>query len=258
VTLEQMRKFHAEFYGASVGEIGVVGDVTPDAMVSMFESVLGGWRSPAAYARIPDITRTNTPLNVNLETPDKANAIFVAARAFPVRDDSRDYPALALADYMLGGGFLNSRLATRIRQKDGLSYGVQSIFQASASDSSAQWIGFAIYAPQNRDKLEAAFREELLKAAVEGFTAEEIAKAKEGWISARKGPRAQDGVIARHLGSNLFLGRQFAADEKLEAAVAALTPAELQAVVKRYLDPDALAVVKAGDFRPKPVTPATP
>ncbi|HET9134671.1 MAG TPA: pitrilysin family protein, partial [Gemmatimonadales bacterium] len=258
VTLDQMRKFHAEFYGASVGEIGVVGNVDPDEVARLFEASLGGWRSSAPYARMPDIVRGNTPLNVTLETPDKANAIFVAARALPIRDDSPDYPALLLADYMIGGGFLNSRLATRIRQQDGLSYAVQTVFQASPSDSSAQWIGFAIYAPQNRDKLEAAFREELEKAAAEGFTADEIAKAKQGWIESRKGPRAQDGVIARRLAGNLFLGRRFALDDELEAAVAALTPAQLQAVVRRYLDPDALAIVKAGDFRPKPTTPATP
>ena len=44
----------------------------------------------------------------------------------PASDDDPDYPALLLANYMFGGGFLNSRLAVRIRQKEGLSYGVGS------------------------------------------------------------------------------------------------------------------------------------
>ena len=34
-----------------------------------------------------------------------------------LRDDNPDYPALVLGNYMLGGGFLNSRLAARIRRR---------------------------------------------------------------------------------------------------------------------------------------------
>jgi zinc protease len=135
---------------------------------------------------------------------------------------------------------------------------VGSSFQASALDSMATWTSYAIYAPENRDKLEAALKEELLRAAKDGFTADEVAKAKQGWIESRKQGRANDAAVASRLGSNIFLGRTFARDTELESAVAALTPAQLQAVVARYLDPEGLAIVKAGDFRPKSAAPATP
>ena len=52
-------------------------------------------------------------INQSFETPDKANAFFVGAFNFEFRDDNPDYPALVLGNYMLGGGFLNSRLAVR-------------------------------------------------------------------------------------------------------------------------------------------------
>src|SRR5690606_23556285 len=102
---------------------------------------------------------------------------------------------------------LNSRLATRIRQQEGLSYGVGSQFQASATDSSGRWLSYAIYAPENRDRLEAALREELTRAASEGFTAEEIAKAKDGWVQSRKLGRSNDAAIAARLATNLYLDR---------------------------------------------------
>jgi zinc protease len=257
-TLEQVRRFHAGFFGASHGEVGIVGDVDPDEMARLVESGLGGWASPLPYARVTEPTRTSAPLDVTLETPDKANAMFVAARVIPMSDASPDYPAMVLADFILGGGFLNSRLATRIRQQEGLSYGVGSQFAATPSDTVGTWLSFAIYAPENRDKLEAALRDELEKAARDGFTADEVAKAKQGWIESRKQGRANDGTVASRLGANIFLGRTFARDTELEAAVEALTPAQLQAVVAKYLDPDSLAYVKAGDFRPKVTEPATP
>src|SRR5690606_27400143 len=243
-TLEQVRAFYAGFYGASRGQIAVVGDFDPDSVRAILTEVLRGWECAAPYERIATPTGASAPLDVTLETPDKANAMFLAARTMPLTDTSPDYPAMLLADYMLGGGYLNSRLATRTRQQDGLSYGVGSTFNASATDTTAQWVSFAIYAPENRDKLEAAFREELERAARDGFTAEEISKAKEGWIESRKLARSNDGPIAGRLVSNLYLGRTFAHDSELEAAVLALTGEELRAAVARYLDPDALAYVK--------------
>ena len=76
------------------------------------------------------------PLNKSLETPDKANAFFLAGVNLELRDDDPDYPALVLGNYMLGGGFLNSRLGTRIRQKEGLSYGVGTQLEAGSLDKS--------------------------------------------------------------------------------------------------------------------------
>src|SRR5690606_22819778 len=146
-----------------------VGDVDPDEMARLVEGGLGGWASPLPYARVTEPTRTSAPLDITLETPDKANAMFVAARVIPMSDESPDYPAMVLADFILGGGFLHSRPAVRIRQQEGLSYGVGSQFAATPSDTVGTWLSFAIYAPENRDKLEAALREELVKAARDGF-----------------------------------------------------------------------------------------
>ena len=61
---------------------------------------------------------------------------------------------------MLGGGFLNSRLAVRIRQKDGISYGVGSGLEAQSLDSVGTFTANAIYNPENVNRLETAFREE--------------------------------------------------------------------------------------------------
>ena len=127
-----------------------------------------------------------------VETPDKANAVMIARLNLPIRDDHPDYPALTLANYMLGGGFLNSRLATRIRQKEGISYGVQSGLSASALDIDGSFLTFAIYNPQNSARLLAAYREELGKMLGEGFTEAELKDARNGWLQGRNVSRSQD------------------------------------------------------------------
>lgn len=258
VTVEDLRKFHSEFYGASRGEVAVVGAFDPDEVTAILTEQLGGWESRQPYRRIATPVGNSEPLDVSIETPDKANAMVVAMRALPIRDDSPEYPAMVLADFMLGGGVLNSRLMVRLRQQDGLSYGAQSFFGGSSQDSSATWGGLAIYAPENNEKVMTGFREVLEAAARDGFGAEEIAKAKEGWLESRKLQRTTDAAIANSLVGQLFLGRSFADSEELEDKVAALDADQLKAVVVRYLDPDALAWVRAGDFRPKPTDPAVP
>jgi zinc protease len=187
-------------------------------------------------------------LNESLEAPDKANAIFLASYNFEMRDDNPDYPALVLGNYILGGGFLNSRLAVRIRQKEGLSYGVGSSFSAGSLDNIGTFFANAIYAPENAEKLEAAFKEEIQKVITEGFTGEEVAAAKTGWLQGRTVTRAQDASLAGTLNNYLFVKRDLKWDEEYEKKIAALTPEQINTAMKKYLKPEMINIVKAGDF----------
>ncbi|NDD65313.1 MAG: insulinase family protein, partial [Acidobacteria bacterium] len=108
---------------------------------------------------------------------------------------------------------------------------------------------FAIYAPQNRDKLEAAFRDEIEKALRDGFTADEIKAAKSGWLQSRQVSRAQDNELVGRLRSNAYLGRTVGWDAELEKKVEALTAEQITAALRRHLDLAKMSIVKAGDFK---------
>ena len=248
-TLADVRKFHADFYGASHGTMAVVGDFDAPAVQQWAEASFGGWKSPQPFERVAVPFRASTATDTTVLTPDKANALFIAGTNIEIRDDDPDYPALALANYMLGGGFLNSRLATRIRQKEGISYSVGSGVTARPLDRSGQWQAFAIYAPENVARLEAAFREELDKVMTNGFTAEELNAARSGYLQQRLQTRASDNSLVAALSNQLYVDRTMAFDEKMDARIEALTPAEVSAAMKKYVDPAKLIVVKAGDFK---------
>jgi zinc protease len=247
-TLDDVKKFYGDFYGALNGELAVVGDFDDKEIARLTNDLFGAWVNPRPYERIANPYQEIAPLNKSLETPDKANAFFLAGMTLNVREDDPDYPALALGNYMLGGGFLNSRLGTRIRQKEGISYGVGSQLQASPLDKSGIFVTFAIYAPQNVERLEAAFKEEIARALKDGFTDEEVKAAKSGWLQARQVGRAQDNELAGKLASYLYLNRMLAWDDAFEKRVASLTPAEIVAAMRRHIDPSKITIVKAGDF----------
>ena len=248
VTLDDVKKFYADFYGASTGELAVVGDFDEKEIAKLTNDLFGNWKSKMPYVRIAEKFNEVAAINRNLEAPDKANAFFIAGQPLNLRDDDADFPALMLGNYMLGGGFLNSRLAVRIRQKDGLSYGVGSQLQAGSLDKNGVFIAFAIYAPQNRDKLETAFKEEIARMLKDGFTAEEITAAKKGWLQSRQVSRAQDGELAGRLNNYNFLNRTLAWDADLEKKVEALTAEQIVAALRRHIDPAKISIVKAGDF----------
>ena len=186
---------------------------------------------------------------ISIETPDKANAFFLAYQPLKISDSDPNYAALELSNYMLGGGSgLSSRLMNRIRQKDGLSYGVGSQFVASPLDQSGAFIGYAIYAPENLAKLESAFKEEIEKVLKEGFTQKEIDEAKKSWLQSRQVTRSQDNALVGSLNSNLFLGRNMKWSEELENKVKSLTPAQIQEATQKSIDLLKMSFIKAGDY----------
>jgi zinc protease len=184
----------------------------------------------------------------SVETPDKANAAMAAGMNLKLRDDHPDYPALLLGHYILGSG-MNSRLFQRIRQKEGLSYGVGAQFAASALDESGGFTAFAIYAPQNADKVEAAFRDELAKILKDGFTDEELKIARSGWLQQQQLNRASDQQLASRLSNLLFTNRTFERDLRLESLVGELTAERVTAAMRRHIDPAKVTIIRAGDFK---------
>ena len=248
VTVEDARKFYREFAGASNAEISVVGDIDPEEIARLATDLFGNWKSPGSFARVNDPYQKVQPVNRTIETPDKQNAVFASGIRLNLSNTDADYPAMVLANYMLGGGFISSRLATRIRQKDGLSYGIGSNLAAASKVKDGSFTVNAIAAPQNVAKVEAAVKEELEKALKDGFTPEEVAAAKSGWLQSRTVGRSNDTALAGQLAQSDFDGVTMAFAADLEAKVAALTPQQIQDAMRRNLDTSAMSIVKAGDF----------
>jgi zinc protease len=247
-TVEKARQFYQDFYGASNAQLAVVGDFDEAAVMNVVRERFASWKSPKPYARVPTTYTAVPAVQRTFETPDKTNAVFLAGVNLPLRDDDADYPALVMANFMFGGGFLNSRLATRLRQKDGLSYGVNSQLQAGSLDRSGLFAANAIYAPQNAAKLETAFKEELERVLRDGFTQEELDAARAGWLQGRTVTRSQDGPLATRLANDLYLERTFKRDTDLENKVQALTVAQVNATMRKHVSLEKMSVFKAGDF----------
>ncbi|MCC6474370.1 MAG: insulinase family protein [Burkholderiales bacterium] len=244
----EVRACHDDFYGATDGSLSIVGDFDADEVLGLARELFDDWRSPAPYRRIPERFQDSPPLRQAILTPDKANAVYRAGLNLRLRDDHPDYPALVLANYLFGGAS-DSRLMRRVRETEGLSYSVGSSLRAGSRDESGEFGMFAIFAPENRARVEALIAEELRRAVSAGFTGEEVAAGRKSLLQALQLTRSQDSFIASRLADYLETGRTFARDAGIERRIAALTPREVAAAFERWIDPARVSVVVAGDFK---------
>ena len=248
VTLDDVRRFHEAFYGASTGELVVVGKVEAAAVEAAAEEVLGSWETPNPYSPIVDNYVNIESVNVQIDTPDKENAQISAGLRFAMSDTHADYAAMVLANYMFGGGGLTARLPDRVRNREGLSYSVFSRFSAPVEGDAATFSASAIANPANVPRVEASFIEELTRTLAEGFTAEELVSAKRALLDQRIGGRSSDGGLLNLIAVRERWGRTLQWDAELDATLEALTLEQVNAAFRRHIDPDALSIVKGGDF----------
>ncbi len=251
VTVESLRKFHDQFYGASNAELAIVGDFDEQAIRALVAELFGGWKSPSAYARVPDPLVPKKPYALKFDIADKANAFLIGREALPLNDLSPDYPAMLVANFILGDS-PTSRLWERLRQKDGLSYGVGSQYRAEfvrgqqplrpvcdlrAGESRPRpprpcggnggGAEGRLHRRRSQDREGSADAAATARAATR--TARWRARSRTRHTSAARGPRR---------------GR-------IDAEIEKLTTADVNAVLRKYLKPDDMGYAFAGDFAKK-------
>ncbi|MFO1063855.1 MAG: pitrilysin family protein [Pirellulales bacterium] len=249
VNVEQIRKLHSELLNGENGELVAVGDFDQGELEAAVEKFLVGWKSDVTFQRIASPARTDVAGRTEeIQTPDKENAVYYAGEQIEMRDDDPDYPALIIGNFILGGGSLSSRLGDRVRQQEGLSYGIGSGISSHPIDKRTTLTISAITNPINRDRLAAIILEELEKLQKEGITAEELESAQQGYLQNEQLSRTEDSALAQIISSNIFAGRTMEYEAKFEKRVADLKIAEVNAALKKYIDLKRLIVVTAGDF----------
>jgi zinc protease len=248
VTLDDVKSFHQKFYGASHGELVVVGKFDGGAVQQEAATLLGSWQSQSPYQRIINNYKDVQLINTKIETPDKENAQLSAGQRIRMRDSDPDYAAMLMADYMFGGG-ITARLPDRVRNREGYSYSVSSSFTAPVEGDAAVFSASAISNPTNTPNVEASLLDELRKTLRDGFTAAELAAAKKAIRDDRIGARSSDGGLMNLITAREQYQRTLAWDEQLDAKLQALTLEQVNSAFRRYVDASKISIVKGGDFK---------
>lgn len=249
ITIEDIKNFYATFYGGANSRSSFVGGIDKALIKNFLSSTLDNWNSKIAYKRIPtqyfDVKSNDKTIQIN----DKTNAVLLGKINLNIGEKSPDYPAVSMANELLGGGaFLSSRIPQRLRETEGLSYGAGSYVQANAIDPTTDWGIYAFYNPTMKDKLTTALNEEIQKAISKGFTKEEFDNSLKSWLQNRQTTLGVDEFLVRELRENLDLGKTFKDYEDFETKVKSLDVQKVNTALVKYFDPKKFVVVNTGDF----------
>ena len=253
VSIERIQSFYDNYYGISDNaSLVVIGSMDVDMIKTYFEDNFYDFKSDKPFSEIKNPHKQNVAANENIITPDKKNAFTIGMLSAKTTEVDKDNAALQIAGIIFGGGFLNSRVATRLRQQDGISYGAgaQVSIDSDPDDKNSNLIIYAIYAPMNADKVQIGFKEELERFIVDGITQEELDSALNGWIQGQTVSRAKDNELSSLINNNLYFDRDMSFQASLESQVSALTVEKVNAVIKKYFKSlDQWTVVNGGDFQ---------
>jgi len=145
------------------------------------------------------------------------------------------------------GGDTGARLWFRLREHEGLSYGVSTWAWANPFDEAGGFGGYAILAPQNLSKAKTSLLDEIAKIASGNASEKELQHAKDAWIKDQDTSLSNDNYVLQMLSNELYRNRTTAFTKQLRAHIQAVTAADLERVAKKWFDPKRLVFVDAGD-----------
>ena len=256
---EDLVAFHQAHYAPDKLIFTIVGDVDTPQTIAKIQKAFGGWpkKGNLADINIADVPLTAgkvmradlaKPLIINV--PDKAQADVIYGYPSHLRRSDPDFYRVVVLNTILGGGGgLSSRLAVNVRDKMGLVYGIYAGTAASLG-AGPFTVGFGSN-PTNVDKAVAETRRQLTMAQTQGFTPDEVSKAIDYLTGSYAVTLASNSSVAGQLlvGEVYGLGSDYI--QKRNGYYRAVTPAQVNAAAKKYLDPSLGTLVISGTIDEK-------
>ena len=246
--VSEVRELYKRYVSGANGEVTLVGAFEKEVAMQQLNSLVSGWTSIESFVRVAKPYRPIVAEVITIETPDKENAVFLAGTNLEIRSDDPDWEALYIANDILGGGSLSSKLGERVREKEGLSYGVGSQFMAKSMDRSAVFMTYAITNPTNRDKLVKTIDEVFDDFMKSGVTQEELESARTSYLKQLEETLSNDAQLLSTLHQYQEANRDESFLARRQSNVRALTKESVDAVLKKLLNQKKLVIVTAGDF----------
>ncbi len=236
VRIEDVRACVADFGGRGEVRLAMVGEFAPHDVRDTWARIARVPAAKVAYARLrsPQAPQRVDTAPIDVAMPAKPNASVFGTALLPITDDDADFPALRIAVKVLGGD-AQSRIWTRLRERDGLAYGAGAQLAGNSFDARSALRLHASAASPQAETARQALQEELARALKDGFSADEVERAKRAWLQERKVGLRDERGYAASLAQGLDSGRDYAWLERYDDKIARLTADEVTRALRKYL-----------------------
>jgi zinc protease len=241
-SIEQIRAFHAKNFGAARAHLYVAGVFDAGAVEKAIRDAFGGWAKglePATNVPKPKSGR-------RVELIDRPNAVqSTLIVGLPVPNASHaDHTALTVTDALLGGAF-GSRITTNIREEKGYTYSPTSFITNHYGD--AYWAEFAdVTTNVTGASLKEIFAE-IERLRKEAPPAEELRGIQNNMAGIFTLQNASRGGVVSQLQFVDLHGLPDTYLTEYVKRVMAVSPADVQRIMRTHLRPENMAIVVVGD-----------
>ena len=246
--LADVKAFHAEYYGPAQATLVAVGDIDVEGLKTEIARAFDGWTGGKPAPEFPKAKGPDDRREQVISMADKPNVTVVIGQPTGLKYRDPDALALRVGTAVLGRGF-TGRLMANVRDKEGLTYGI-SAGLANDSFADGEWRISANFAPQLLEKGMGSTQRELDAWYKEGVTAAELERVKSALIGTFKVGMATTDGLSNALLDSVHRGYDVTWLDEYTRRVAALTLPEVNAAIKKHLQPDKMTVIKAGSVPP--------
>jgi zinc protease len=241
-----VRAFHRRIFVPNNTVVAVVGDFDADRLVAGIKRRTAGWKA----GKLPGLDLPAPPEGKPVETvisEPSAAQLTVYLGHLGIKRENPDFYKLLVLDYILGTGTgFTDRLSANLRDRQGLAYSVQAGITGNAAEEPGTFTGYIGTFPDKFAAVKAGFLKEIKRVRDEAPSQQEVDDVQKYLTgSLAFSLTTCDSAAEMLLAVDKYkLGADYLNDYR--KAVAAVTPADVQAVAKKYLHPDRLVVVAAG------------
>jgi zinc protease len=248
ITRAGVMQFYQQHYHPDGTVLSLVGDFDSEQVRALLNQELGSWQDPAqdVTLKFPTVPLPQTVKRVNPVLPGKTQSITFIGYNGIDRKDPQYYTALVM-NQILGGDTLSSRLGTEIRDRQGLTYGIYSGFQAGIT--SGPFLITMQTAPEDADKAIASTLSLMKQLRETGVTEAEVATAKRSLTSIYPVELADPESLASTILMDAVYGLGTNEIRDYTNKINAVTQVQVNQAIKNLVHPDRVVVVTAGPGR---------
>jgi zinc protease len=245
-TLDELKAFHAKYYGPAHMTLVVVGDVAAAETEAEVRKAFAGWAGGQDYVRPAAPAALTAAREVSVPLADKPSVTVIIGQPTGMRYKDADALPLRVGTAILGSGF-TGRLMGIVRDREGLTY---SISAGVSEDSIVDgvWDISASFAPALLEKGIASTRRELEGWWKDGVTDAELTARKQGMVGSYRVGLSTTAGLATAILTDLQRGYDVSRLEEFPDAVNALTRDQVNSAIKKHLAPSRMVLIEAGSI----------
>ncbi len=244
ITRDELAAFHQTYFAPQGMVITVVGGVRTEDAHALVQRAFGDWHATRrARQHLPPAPKIEGQHRRHVSMPGKAQSSLMLGYPGPSRHDP-DWIKLALMNSILGQFGMYGRLGESVRKDEGLVYYIGSRFEGGIGPGA--WYIYAGVNPKSVDRVVEVSLAEVRRIRDRKVRPQELQDNQSYFTGSLPLQMETNEGVANQIVNMVRYDLSLDYLLRYPELVHSITPADIQAVARKWLDPDNFVMVTAG------------